>query len=282
MSLFSDLSHLGIDNYSDIEIYPDSDKSVKKAKKKRKTKDADYLFKKNIECPCCSIDFDAFVVRGGKITPLGLDEDLRPLFEEMDPLKYDAVVCPICGYAALFKNFETTIPIQRKKISEAITPYFTGIDQEGYSYTYDDAIIRYKMALLCDVVGFGKNSRRAYTCMKLAWVLRGKLEYERDDLDIRDIKYTEADEYECIEKAYEGFLLAYDAEKFPICGMDEATMEYLLARLAFKLQKYDDSIRYAYKVIGKLNANSKLKDMALDLKYKIREIIPIKDDEDMQ
>ena len=58
------------------------------------------------------------------------------------------------------------------------------------------------------------------------------------------------------------------AEPFPICGMDSATMDYLLAEMAFKLQKYD----IASKLVGRLlvsNANRNIKDKALDLKQEL-------------
>ena len=282
MGLFSDLSALGVEDCESIEIYSESRDHIEKKQKKKALADSEFLFKKNMDCPCCGIDFEAFVVRGGKLTPLGIDDDLRPLFEEMDPLKYDAVICPICGYAAFLKNFDNVTPIQKKKVGETVTPYYSGITHEGYSYSYDDAILRYKMVLYNDIVGYGQNSRRAYTCLKLSWIIRGKLEFEGDDMDMRERKYLEADEYECILKAFEGFELADNKEKYPICGMDEPTFNYLLARLAFKLCKYDKAIRYAYKVIGYQGANAKIKNMALELKYQIRKIIPINDDDEYE
>ena len=224
-------------------------------------------------CPCCGLDFDTFVVKAGKVNSLGIDYDMRPLFDEIDPLKYDAALCPICGYAALLRDFDTTSQSQRNLISEHITPRYTGIEYDSYYYSYEDAVIRYKMALLNDVVSKGKNSRKAYTCLKLSWVLRGWIEREGSGLSISEKKNLEAQEYECIQKAFEGFELANDKESFPICGMDESTFTYLLAVLAYKLEDYKKSIRYTYDILGDIKAPAKLNDMALELKLKIKEIV---------
>ena len=193
MSLFSGLREFGFDEDLDMDLYDEELVKPKKRVKKRSSKrDTDYLLKKNVDCPCCGIDFDALVVRAGKVTLKGHDDDLRPIYEELDPLKYDVLLCPICGYASLTKNFDTTTQVQRKKISNYITPWFTGADFDGYSYSYDTAILRYRMALLCDIIGDSKSSQRAYTCLKLAWLFRGKLEYENDNLDLSQRKHLEA------------------------------------------------------------------------------------------
>ena len=271
MSLFSGLREFGFDEDLDMDLY-DEDllKPRKKAKKKSSKRDTDYLLKKNIDCPCCGIDFEALVVRSGKITLKGHDEDLRPIYEELDPLKYDVLVCPICGYASMAKTFDTSTVTQRQKIINYITPWYTGASFEGYSYSYDTAILRYKMALLCDLISDSKSSQRAYTCLKLAWLMRGKLEYEYDYLDLSQRKHLEADELAFLKRAYDGFDIAYDTEKFPVCGMDEVTIMYLLAILAYRLQDYDNAVRFIYLILGNSNASQKVKDKILELKDKTK------------
>ena len=274
MSLFSGLKEFGFDEDLDMDLYDEELlKMKKKVRKKSSKRDTDYLLKKSIVCPCCGIDFDALVVRPGKITLKGHDEDLRPLYEELDPLKYDVLLCPICGYASSAKNFDATNQVQRQKISNYITPWFTGADFDGYAYSYDIAILRYRMALLCDIISDSKNSQRAYTCLKLAWVIRGKLENEYDYLNLSERKHLEADELEFLKCAYEGFDIAYDTEQFPVCGMDEITVMYLLAVLAYRLQDYDNAVRFIYLILGNNNASQKVKDKILELKDKTKKRI---------
>ena len=45
-----------------------------------------------------------------------MDSDLRPKYQAMDSLKYDAVVCPNCGYAALNRFFNYMTDAQAKLI----------------------------------------------------------------------------------------------------------------------------------------------------------------------
>ena len=81
------------------------------------------------------------------------------------------------------------------------------------------------------------------------------------------------DERECLKNAYEGFLKAISSETFPMAGMDENTLHYLLADLARRLGKNEDALRLLSIVITSRSASSRMKDEALRLKDMIRESI---------
>jgi hypothetical protein len=53
-------------------------------------------------------------------------------------------------------------------------------------------------------------------------------------------------------------------------GMDEPTLRYLTAELAFGLHKYKDSLQLLAKIIGNRNTPPKIRDRAVDLKEEIR------------
>ena len=61
-------------------------------------------------------------------------------------------------------------------------------------------------------------------------------------------------------------MVSRSKEDFPICGMDEATFDYLLADLAFRLGKYEISAKLASSVIVSRTATRKLKEKARDLR----------------
>ncbi|MBR1866483.1 MAG: DUF2225 domain-containing protein [Lachnospiraceae bacterium] len=274
MGLLSDLSLFGFET-DDIELY--AKKKQKEAAESETQEQAkvireeDYLFSKKYECACCGEEFKALSIRAGKARPVGQDDDLRPVYESIDPLKYDAIVCPQCGYAALSRYFKTMMPVQRKKLKEEIMPKFKGMQISEDVYSYDEAIMRYKLVLLCDVVGMGKNSRKAYTCLKLAWVIRGKLEHEDAVMTPDTKKRLHAEELECIQNAYDGYRMAFSSEGFPMSGMDEVTLSYLVAILAFKLGDYRESMQYVANILGNSSVPSRIKNKAIDLKEKIRE-----------
>ena len=75
---------------------------------------------------------------------------------------------------------------------------------------------------------------------------------------------------DCIKNAYDGFVLAISNEPFPIAGMDENTLKYIMADLARKLKKYEESARLLSAVLTSKSANHRLKDAALELKELIK------------
>lgn len=278
MGLFSGLEDLGFKT-SDLKVYSreednaksDDDSDGKKEKQEVILKEEECLFPKTYKCPCCDKEFKTLAVRAGKLRSIGQDEDLRPIYREMDPLKYDGIVCPHCGYAALSRYFNNMMPVQRRKLREEIQSQFKGIDVSTDFYSYDEAIMRYKLVLMSDVVGGVKNSRKAYTCLKLAWVIRGKIEKEGPKLSPSECEKLHADEIECIQNAYDGYVMAFSSENFPMSGMDEITATYLTAELAFELEKYRESLKLLSKIIGNNAASARIKNKAVDLKEKIRE-----------
>ena len=86
--------------------------------------EADKLFDKKYTCPICENNFTSKTVRSGKARMVRTDMDLRNVYEGIEPLKYDVILCPKCGYAALARFFPNVSSIQQKYISEKITPNF--------------------------------------------------------------------------------------------------------------------------------------------------------------
>ena len=234
--------------------------------------EADYLFDKKMQCPICATEFKVKAVKTGKARLIGSDSDLRPKYAGIDSIKYDAIVCPKCGYAALSRFFSYMTSTQARFIKEGITAHFQKLPDTGEVYTYDEAIARYKLALLNSVVKKAKNSERAYTCLKIAWLFRGK----RENLPANTPNYDavkkdcEKNELEMLNNAYEGFMTSRSKEDFPICGMDESTFDYLLADLACRVGKYEMAEKMAAEVIMSRAANSKIKEKARDLRDEVK------------
>ena len=179
MSLFSGLEKFGLGKLEKMEVF---DKETKKQTnadgktEKPKVTEEDLLFDKTFTCPVCDEEFHSKMIRTGKVKLLSADTDLRPKYQLVDSLKYDALVCPKCGYAALSRFFKFMMPAQAKLIRENISKNFSGLSTTGNIYTYDDAIARHKLALVNAVVKKAKTSEKAYTCLKMAWLYRVKAE----------------------------------------------------------------------------------------------------------
>lgn len=276
MSLFSGLEKFGLGKLEKMEVFEEDAKkkaaSGQKAEKPKITEE-DLLFDKTYTCPVCDEEFHSKMIRTGKVKLLSADTDLRPKYQLVDSLKYDALVCPNCGYAALSRFFKFMMPAQAKLIRENISKNFSGLAPSGNTYTYDDAIARHQLALANAVVKKAKTSEKAYTCLKMAWLYRGKAESLPKDTPDYDnvIKELAGEERELLENAYDGFLNAFSKEAFPMCGMDELTVTYLVADLARRIGKYEESSRWISKVLSSRQANERIKNKARDIKELLNE-----------
>jgi uncharacterized protein (DUF2225 family) len=275
-NIFSGLESLGFGNLSGIELFENKEKEKEKAKKAAEpveVKEADLIFDKTFMCPVCDKEFKSKFVRTGKVKLIGQDSDLRPRYQHVDSLKYDAVVCPNCGYAALNRFFNFMTSAQARLIRDNISASFRGLNESPDALTYDEAITKHKLALVNAVVKRAKASEKAYTCLKLAWLLRGKAETLPENTpDIDAVKKElAAQEKEFLANAYEGFNEAFSKEPFPMCGMDETTLTYLSADLARQLGKYDEALRMIARVLTSKNVNDRIKQKAVDMKELIKE-----------
>lgn len=285
-NLFSGLEAFGLGKMSNMEVYSNEEKANKKAEKEgtavvdKGIIEADLLFDKSFSCPVCDKEFKSKTVKTGKVKLISADSDLRPKYQNLDSLKYDAIVCPHCGYAALNRFFNYMTSVQAKFIREQISGSFKGINTEFDSISYDDAIVRHKLALVNTIVKRGKLSERAYTCLKTAWILRGKQESlvtaaqesntPLTDNDKKLLSNLKKEEMEFITNAYEGFTEAFSKEMFPMCGMDEHTMTYLVADLANRVGKIEEASRWISKVLVSRDANERIKAKARELKDSLK------------
>lgn len=269
-SLFSDLSKVGLGMLSGMELY-ESDEKKAATEKKESVKVAvpeekDFLFDKGYRCPVCDSEFKSKAVRTGKAKMIGADSDLRPKYQVIDSLKYDCIVCNKCGYASLSRFFNNITSAQAKFVKTNISPYFKGVDAECEIYSYDEAIVRHQLALANAVIKKGKASEKAYTCLKIAWLLRGKGENLPADTPDKEKVLIQAREKEYIKKAYEGFTVAMAKEMPPICGMDEWTCVYLVAELARQCDDNAKAMKLLSDLIVSKSASEKLKDKAREMR----------------
>lgn len=275
MGLFSGLDKFGLGKLEKMDVFEEEKKNTsdeKKGESKPKVTEEELLFEKTYTCPVCDNEFHSKTVRNGKVKLLSQDTDLRPKYQTVDILKYDAIVCPKCGYAALSRFFKFMMPAQAKLIKDNISSKFNGI-QEGNVYTYDDAIERHQLALANTVVKKGKDSEKAYTCLKMAWLIRGKIENLPEDTEDRDkvIDELEKEELELLNNACDGLISAFESESFPICGMDELTVTYLIADLARRTGRFEVSGRWISQVLTSRQANERIKNRARDIRDMLEE-----------
>lgn len=265
--LLSGLEQFGLGNLKNMNLYEDTTKKVDENGGKPAApvmQEQDYLFDKSYTCPICDKEFKARTVRVGKVKLAGTDLDLRPKYDQVDLLKYDIIMCPHCGYAALSRFFKFVTSPQAKNIKATISASFKPQTEVKEVYSYEDALERYKLTLANAIVKQAKPSEKAYICLKTAWLLRGKGEH----MDTAAPDYAEQkkkldeEENEYLHNALEGFLAARQTENFPMCGMDEPTVDYLIAVLSMRFEQYDVATRLVSGILTNPSANPRMKDKA--------------------
>lgn len=271
-NLLSGLGSLGLGNLEGLDIYAEAQKEEKENKAEgiqETIKEEDLLFDKTFECPVCNNSFKTKMVRAGKVRTLEPDMDLRPRHEHIDTLKYDIIACPHCGYAGYGKSFPYLTSSQKKAVRENICSNFKPRETEGILfYTYEDALERYKLALVNAIVKHGKNSEKGYICLKTGWLVRGMREVlSPDEADYKNRKMElERTEQQFLKNAFDGLKAARESEPFPIAGMDQNTLDYLLVNLAIRFSEYEFASKLISSLLTSKNTPSRIKDKVRDLK----------------
>lgn len=274
--LLSGLDKLGLGKLEGMDLFEEQTEQVTATPEKKPVKpqfnEEEVLFDKTYECPVCYGTIKERTLRTGKVKLLHTDMDLRPVYENMEPLKYDVITCPHCGYAVLSRYFQGLTSGQIKEVKEKISKSFKSSDEKKLIYTYEEAIERYKLCLVNTIVKHGKASEKAYICLKAGWLVRSMMEnMDPDDPDYATKRQSaKAQEKEFLRNALEGFIAARQSESYPMCGMDEITVEYLIAVLAMEFEKYDVAAKLITQIIVSPSANSRVKDKAREVKEILR------------
>ncbi len=280
MGLFDSLEKLGIKNVSGGDLYKKEEKEapVKQQEAvavKEIPDEKEFLLKKTYECPVCGTSYKDITLKTGKARLTETMKNLRPKFEWIEPLKYETLVCPRCGYAVMSRYLTSLAPSQKKALKEQIAMNFVGRYKEKEVYTYDEAIERITLALAAAVVKRGKASEKAYICLKGGWLCEAYLDVLNEDpmSDEAQKESIKEKAKEFLDNAYEGFVNAMQEESFPIAGMDEVTLDYLIAEMAFQRKEFDVSAKRVAAILQSRTAPARIKDKALELKNELQAAI---------
>lgn len=261
-NIFDGLDSLGLNIVEDKELFPTEEAEISDhaiSEIKRIEMANEILFDRKVECPICDMRFTSRGTRAGKIRLVDTDTDLRPIYDKMDPIPYDVLVCPTCGYASLAKTFKQVKSIKVQEFKNKVSKQYKAKKYPDI-YSYDDAIERYKLALYGAMILESSQLEKAYLCLKLAWLYRGKRYSLADHLgdEIRDCYKGER---LFIKKACSGFMIAADQESFPQLGFDALTVRYLIG----ELKRRQGLTKEAYEIMRKLKLS-----MAINQRLKLR------------
>ncbi|MCI8327595.1 MAG: DUF2225 domain-containing protein [Lachnospiraceae bacterium] len=280
MGLLSGLEKFGLKVSKDIDIFEDEQENQRgkggengdTVKVTEIPPEESLILEKSVTCPICDRVFRTKMVKSGRVKRLESDRDLRPRHQYIDTLKYDVCSCPECGYTALHRYFPNLTRIQKKMLEEEVCATFRPpTEKEPAVYDYDIAIERCKLSLFNTIAKKGKVSEKAYTCLKIAWLYRGKAETMESDTEAKEllIQQCKKEEEEFYRQAYEGLVKAVSTEMFPICGMDQGTVDFLLAAMSVHYKKYDVASKLLASILTSQTAGRQMKNRALAMKEEV-------------
>ncbi len=258
-NLFDNLKDLGFDNLEDISLYINKENTTQnKFKLANPTSPADFVYERKAVCPVCNKDIRIKAVKTSGIRVVSRETDFMTIYNDPNPLFYDAWMCTCCGYTALSSKFNLITDKQIKLIKEKISSKWSLKKSYPTVFTVDNAIEMHQMALLNAVTIQAKDSDKAMICLKLSWLYR--------------IKNDEQNEKKFQHHAQLGFMKALEHERFPIYGLDETSLEYLIGEIYRRLGDNSNALLWFSKVLSSREAKSRIKDMARNQKETIRNL----------
>ena len=265
-SLFDGLDAFGIEGVENTDLF--EEESVGKEAGKPKVKvinEEDLLYDRSIRCPVCDTVFEVRTVKQGTTMQEGTQLNLRPVYKDMDMIKYDVILCEVCGYSALNRNFKKVSERQIKTIREKISMKYVG-KKYPQVYDYSIALERYKMALYNDVVMGRTDINKAYLCLKASWVIESLI---RETTEPKVLAEYQEMYQTFVANALKGFNRNYNDTVFPVFGMNKSTYQYLLGALSYEVNDMKGTSFWLGKLLLSPISSARIKNKARELKAQI-------------
>lgn len=202
------------------------------------------LYESLLKCPVCDQNIKATKIRTKAVKLEKQDTDFCPWYQGENPLFYEPIICPECGFASHITSIESITKHQRAAIRQSITPKWVKRSYSGQR-TIKQAIDAYKLVLLNLHTMGGSCSETAKILIRLAWLHRYKGESEHE------MRY--------MKLACDFYQKAYAQEDLSLGKMDEYTCMFIIAELLRRTGSSQESLQWFSKLIT-LNANPKYRD----------------------
>lgn len=198
-------------------------------------------------CPVCEGTVMVTKVRS-RLTMVKQDSDFCTYYQGISPYYYNVWVCPHCGFAAPEADFGGFV---HDKVKKFLAGKKVNIDFSGVR-TRDQAFNTYRLAIFYGEMAGIQASKLAALYLRLGWLYR-----EGDQPE---------DEQAALAKAAEQFEKAMIYERFPIAGMSEVQLTYLLGELFRRSGKLDEALLFYNRVVSNPQAKmeKKILEMARD------------------
>jgi uncharacterized protein (DUF2225 family) len=192
------------------------------------------LYEKSIKCPICNNSFSTKRLRASACRVEKRDEDFCTFYKGYNPMHYEVLVCPHCGYAASENSFDNLSTNEKNAIKEILSGKVINrsfCDER----TINDALDSFKLALFIAEARSAKDSIIAGLSLKLSWIYREMKDEKESDFLQHALKY---------------YKQAYDKEDLPLGNLDEISVQYLLGELSRRLSNLNDAIFWFNKAVS--------------------------------
>lgn len=219
--------------------------------------EADFLYDKEIECPLCETKIKIRVVKRSGLRLIKQDSDSLPYYKYINPLFYDVWLCNHCGYAALESAFLNELNTSEQSLIQKNVSSHWQYREYPPIIPLETALERFKIALYCAEVRNARENETSILMLKMAWLhrLNGNFEMEK----------------RCLSKATAAFRVLYERGNFPVAGMNESALVYMLADLNHRIDEEKECLMWLGILLNDRQAKPALKEKARDLKYLISE-----------
>ena len=201
------------------------------------------VYQTGIQCPVCDKTFEMTKIRSKLIRLQKQDTDFCPYYEGINPLFYEAVVCPHCGFASHVTSIEIINKYEKQKVKDLISKKWITRNFNG-ERTWEKALEAFKLVLLNLNCREAAQSEIAKICLRIAWLYR----YAGDnELEQRYLSHA----LSSYEKAYQG-------EDLTGCKLDEFTCLFIIGELSKRTGDPEESLKWFSKLFA-MNSDPKNK-----------------------
>lgn len=217
----------------------------------------DRLLHREFTCPVCGKVFKAYTVKESKLKQVKRTEELRVIYEDIDPLFYSLVICPECYYTQKQDEFSKIDELWKKKLLATINERKAKYPLDPSHWRTIGFIIQtYRIAIECYEC-LGKRSlddKVAGLWLNLSWLYEG-LEKGEECLQAKS---------EALNKYKNAYIMGAGG------GEQDHKMEYLIGRLCWDRGDLKEAREYMFKAATRQDGHSLLKQMAQDLLEEIK------------
>lgn len=218
-----------------------------------------YTFTVEKKCPVCGETTRVVKVKS-KLLAERTDEDFCVHYKDFNPYFYKIWFCEHCGFAADEKTFLGSIPLTHKrKIQEFLNSRKLGL-KFVEERQVPDAVASFKLAIFYAELTGQSLAKRAGLYLELGWIYRASEEKEREG--------------EMLERAISLYDRSLMTERYPINGLSDNTVIYLIGAIYYRLHDFEKSTQYLSRIIGDQRIRDEdivLYKRARDLWQRVRE-----------